>query len=360
MDELLRLLAASLNQKGALSASDLSLLFDPEVGILSGTYTPPTVLEEGVQNPEQYIPTFAQIEQFEQPDSLRRTIADAVRAGTPIWEIEKQILSQAQAEMQAGLTPEDTTDNYIALAKTLQNEWQSYSNAAAKAKGKVSDSPFAKYGLPEPDMQFDVSAMIQPQLEMLARKYQQAVREKTRNVSVGRPSAVAGGYVPPVGTQPSPERAGAAEAPKGLGGTLAAAGLGSLLFGPSGVALTNMLTRSGEQTSRRGRGAGVTLPERELPPTQQRAGEIVKEKLVREARAKQGPVSAEEKTGITGSYLGKRLEAEKGIRADLQEKYARAAAATQRLQEQAQARYGVSPLEQALMQRAAFILQAGK
>ena len=85
----------------------------------------------------QYMPTFQQINQFDPADSLRKSIAKEVMTGTPIWQIQQGI-QNAIANGDPGVEAGQTLQDYISLAKTLENEFQAYNKAFTSEKNNTA------------------------------------------------------------------------------------------------------------------------------------------------------------------------------------------------------------------------------
>jgi len=141
-----------LKNKG-MSSSDLMQLFGPVLGVGAGNNYD--------QLFAQYMPTFTQINQYEPENSLRRSIAAEVMAGTPIWQIEEGI-SNAITAGDPGVSPSARYEDYVGLAKTLTNEYQDYSTKANK------DDVFSKYNIPRPEERYTVETFFPDAMKALA------------------------------------------------------------------------------------------------------------------------------------------------------------------------------------------------
>ena len=141
----------ALKNKG-MKSSDLIQLFGPVLGVGSGNNYD--------QLFSQYMPTFTQINQYEPENSLRRSIAAEVMAGTPIWQIEEGI-SNAITAGDPGVSPSARYEDYVGLAKTLTNEYQDYSTKAA------GNDVFSKYGIPRPEERYTVETFFPDVVEKL-------------------------------------------------------------------------------------------------------------------------------------------------------------------------------------------------
>lgn len=88
---------------------------------------------------EKYMPTFAQIESIKDPNSLMKSIAKDISNGVPIWDIKNGIASAIQNNV-AGVDPNMTFDEYVSYAKTLEGEFQSYTNQAKEEEAKFGEN----------------------------------------------------------------------------------------------------------------------------------------------------------------------------------------------------------------------------
>lgn len=158
-----------LKNKG-MSSSDLIQLFGPVLGVGAGNNYD--------QLFAQYMPTFTQINQYEPENSLRRSIAAEVMAGTPIWQIEEGI-SNAITAGDPGVSPSARYEDYVSLAKTLTNEYQNYSTKAA------GSDVFSKYNIPRPEERYTVETFFPDAMKALADIEKANPRYKTGAVGSG-------------------------------------------------------------------------------------------------------------------------------------------------------------------------------
>ena len=173
-----------LKNKG-MSSSDLMQLFGPVLGVGAGNNYD--------QLFAQYMPTFTQINQYEPENSLRRSIAAEVMAGTPIWQIEEGI-SNAITAGDPGVSPSARYEDYVGLAKTLTNEYQNYSTKANK------DDVFSKYNIPRPEERYTVETFFPDAMKALADIEKANPRYKTGAVGSGAvlpPRVTGAGVVAP-------------------------------------------------------------------------------------------------------------------------------------------------------------------
>ena len=153
-----------------MSSSDLMQLFGPVLGVGAGNNYD--------QLFAQYMPTFTQINQYEPENSLRRSIAAEVMAGTPIWQIEEGI-SNAITAGDPGVSPSARYEDYVSLAKTLTNEYSNYSTKAGK------DDVFSKYNIPRPEERYTVESFFPEAMKALADIEKANPRYKTGAVGSG-------------------------------------------------------------------------------------------------------------------------------------------------------------------------------
>jgi hypothetical protein len=145
-----------LKKKG-MSSSELMQLFGPMLGVGGASNNYDDLFA-------QYMPTFGQINQSEPENSLRRSIAAEVMAGTPIWQIEEGI-ANAITSNDPGVSPSARYEDYVSLAKTLTNEYQNYNTQTSKPGNQ---SVFDKYNIPRPEERYTVETMFPDVIAKLA------------------------------------------------------------------------------------------------------------------------------------------------------------------------------------------------
>jgi hypothetical protein len=146
-----------LKNKG-MKSSELMQLFGPMLGVGGASNNYDDLFA-------QYMPTFMQVNQFEPEDSLRRSIAAEVMAGTPIWQIEEGI-SNAITNNDPGVSPSARYEDYVGLAKTLTNEYQNYNTQSNKPGNQ---SVFDKYDIPTPEERYTVENFFPKAMASLAQ-----------------------------------------------------------------------------------------------------------------------------------------------------------------------------------------------
>lgn len=194
--QLIALILASLNQKGQLDSSDYNRLFDPMIGILSGTYG---------QNPTQqsafleykHKPTWAQINQYYAPDSDEAAIAQSIQNGVPAMIVKQEILEKFSADPNSS---QKDSQELIALAEKLESEQRAFDLASITAQ---MDSPYAKAGFTDPNVRYGAEQLYQPQMAQLFAKMEKETQtnpyKSKRNYAPGQmPSAPISGKTQPV------------------------------------------------------------------------------------------------------------------------------------------------------------------
>jgi hypothetical protein len=175
--ELLQLILALANPKGANTKSDYGRLFDPMLGVLTGTATEPPE-DEGISAADllyQYAPTLQQIKDSPYYDdtSLERRIASDLLAGTPPMIVKRDLRAVLAAQ---GIVADDqTTNEYENLVDKLAGEIHSLnvadSRQARAASKSASKTLFGKALLPEPDATYDTTDVLRSAYEKLAKEY---------------------------------------------------------------------------------------------------------------------------------------------------------------------------------------------
>jgi hypothetical protein len=162
-----------LKNKG-MKSSELMQLFGPMLGVSEASNNYDDLFA-------QYMPTFGQINQSEPENSLRRSIAAEVMAGTPIWQIEEGIANAISAN-DPGVSPSARYEDYVGLAKTLTNEYQNYNTQSSKPGNQ---SVFDKYNIPTPEERYTVENFFPKAMASLAQIGKDNPRYKTGAVGSG-------------------------------------------------------------------------------------------------------------------------------------------------------------------------------
>jgi len=177
----LLMLLALLNGKagGQITSADLSRVEDPILGILTGTYTPQQQTGPNLADLSyQYRPTWESLQndEFYDENSLEMRIASTLANGVPLMEVKKQIPQFLQAENLPFGPNDTTTQELINFASKLDSENHAYNVAVTKANTDKNDNSWwAKAGISDPSLRADPAAILNPQLERLAKMYKPLV-----------------------------------------------------------------------------------------------------------------------------------------------------------------------------------------
>lgn len=177
MDEKQLLALIQYLGKYGMSEKDIMALFGGQFGL-----SPEQVDTSGLF--AQYMPTFAQINQYDKPDSIRQSIAKEIMSGTPIWQVQQGI-QNAIANGDAGVEPGQTLQDYVSLAKTLEGEFQSYNKALNTARTNTTASKYGITASPQ-DTYTDeqIAAMFPGAMEALAKIYKERPVNTTMDQSL--------------------------------------------------------------------------------------------------------------------------------------------------------------------------------
>ena len=158
-----------LNSSGTLNTSDLSILQNAILGVLTDTYTPAYIGKTTEQLQADYAPNFFAAEQTGDP-ILQRITADIAK-GFDLWTIKQNV--KAILENDPNVTGGSVeTQDYLNQAETYYREWNAYNKAQREdAQAKIENDPFAKYGLPAFDERYQAIDFYKPAFEKLAKDY---------------------------------------------------------------------------------------------------------------------------------------------------------------------------------------------
>jgi len=191
-------LLALLNGKagGQITGADLSRVEDPILGILTGTYTPQQQTGPNLADLSyQYRPTWESLQndEFYDENSLEMRIASTLANGVPLMEVKKQIPQFLQAEGLPFGPNDTTTQELINFASKLDSENHAYNVAVTKANTDKNDNSWwAKAGISDPSLRADPAAILNPQLERLAKMYKPLTDPST----TGGYRGSGGNYIP--------------------------------------------------------------------------------------------------------------------------------------------------------------------
>ncbi len=159
--EVAALIARIVNPKNQFDKSDYNRLFDPMIGVLSGSYTQ-------YQKPQQsqedlifrYMPTYSQIlnSGYYDEDSIERFIITSLEEGTPLGVVKQMILDLLTKQKN---TNQSTSTELEQLATKLDSEMHSYKVALMNERDKTPEKTiYQEAGLRDPSEQYDVDSML--------------------------------------------------------------------------------------------------------------------------------------------------------------------------------------------------------
>ena len=173
LDSLLAL-AASLQQKGNLTQSDVNPLFSPELGYLTGTFYGGDTAAQSAQDDEllwmDYAPNFKAALGLPDTD-IRKIIANEIYSGANPWDLKRQIeeYTAKQAELYPGvINQEGETKDLQSFANTAFSEWNNYRVAKTKQQRQGADDTLSKGGVPDPSLDFAPEQIAPELFELLA------------------------------------------------------------------------------------------------------------------------------------------------------------------------------------------------
>lgn len=151
--QILPLIALAANSKGS-NTGDLSKLFNEMMGVMSGSYTPPSQMsDEEIET--VYAPTIVSIRNSDDP-TLRQILGD-IEANTPAWKIKEAIRKAVYNTKTIALQPGQDIGMYDQLVDDMVQERQRVLEKKYEIQNK--QTIFEQYGLPDIADRFDPTAM---------------------------------------------------------------------------------------------------------------------------------------------------------------------------------------------------------
>lgn len=146
-----------------LTGSDVSRLFQPDLGVLTGTYTDRPEVEESDEDIRaRTSPYLNQIRNNPEADVVAAGIAADIENGIPLIQMKKNLrtyfTTQKISPNKKKQTDEEkqTILDYTDLLDTLSKEYNTYTSEITKIKNKAPKKTFfSEAGLPEPDAPYD-------------------------------------------------------------------------------------------------------------------------------------------------------------------------------------------------------------
>ena len=164
-------LLRGLNSSGTLNTSDLSIMQNAILGVLTDTYTPPKVGRTGDELLMEYAPDLAAA--ADSGDALRQSIAGKVINGEDILNIKAYVRSELSNNVtQMAMEDAPTESDYMGLINTYKSQWRTLQNEERKNEREIREAdPFLKAGLPAFDERYQATDVNRDVFEKLAADY---------------------------------------------------------------------------------------------------------------------------------------------------------------------------------------------
>jgi hypothetical protein len=147
---MLPILAQYMNRKGGANSGDMSNIFNELMGLMSNSYTPPSqISDEEIQR--IYAPQTNAVRGSDDP-VLQGILAD-IESGTPALKIKEAIRKGVYDTGTIQLSTPADLSMYDGLVDDLYSEKKSVDQERYKIANK--ETIYEKYGLPDPNEQFD-------------------------------------------------------------------------------------------------------------------------------------------------------------------------------------------------------------
>jgi hypothetical protein len=147
---MLPILAQYMNRKGGANSGDMSNIFNELMGLMSNSYTEPSQMsDEEIQR--IYAPQTNAVRGSDDP-ILQGILAD-IESGTPALKIKEAIRKGVYDTGTITLATPDDLSMYDSLVDDLFSEKKSVDQERYKIANK--ETIYEKYGLPDPNEQFD-------------------------------------------------------------------------------------------------------------------------------------------------------------------------------------------------------------
>lgn len=160
-----------LNSSGTLNTSDLSVLQNAILGVLTDTYRPPQIGKTTDTLIADYAPDLFDVANT--GDELRKEIAGRVMRNEDLFNIKAVV--RARLEEMPVTDGAPLNEEYLSLVDTYKNQWQAFQKAerANEADRREAD-PFLKYGLPAFEERYEATDVYRDAFEKLGKDYSEA------------------------------------------------------------------------------------------------------------------------------------------------------------------------------------------
>ena len=157
-----------LNSSGTLNTTDLSVLQNAILGVLTNTYRPPQVGKTTDELIMDYAPDLFAVANT--GDALRKDIAARVMRNEDVLSIKAKV--RLQLETMPATDGAPLNEEYLELVDTYKNQWQEFQKAERRNEADKRESdPFLKYGLPAFEERYQPTDVYRDVFEKLASDY---------------------------------------------------------------------------------------------------------------------------------------------------------------------------------------------
>lgn len=165
---------ASILKNAGLSSSDISRLFSPELGQLTGTFTAPADQNAYEQQVSWLDNAPTLLRTLGLPDNdIRKIIAAEIQRGSNPWDIKRMVeeYTAKQAEMNPGVyNQEGETRDLLSFVDTIDREFNAKQVSDLKAARSAGKDELAKAGLPSADARFTAQEIAPEFFDMLTKR----------------------------------------------------------------------------------------------------------------------------------------------------------------------------------------------
>ena len=158
-----------LNSSGILNTSDLSILQNAILGVLTDTYTPAYIGKTPEQLMADYAPNFFNADQTNDP--ILKDVASDISKGYDLWTIKQNLKAVLQNDPNI-TSGSAEVDDYLNQAELYYREWNAYQKAQREdTQLKIENDPFRKSGLPGFDERYQAIDVYGDAFKKLAKDY---------------------------------------------------------------------------------------------------------------------------------------------------------------------------------------------
>jgi hypothetical protein len=177
---------AQILKNSGISSGDISRVFSPELGELTGTFyqNPEVSAQEEELSWLQNAPNMRRALNLPD-DDIRKIIAAAIYRGENPWDVRRQVeaYTAQQAELNPGVyNQEGETKDLLSFVDTVDSEWRK--KTIANMKDGAEGSVLAKAGLPPKELEYSAEQLL-PDLFDKLNSQAAGLRAEAAKFSVG-------------------------------------------------------------------------------------------------------------------------------------------------------------------------------